>query len=114
MKTAVQILTETRELLSVRKRWTQRQMAKDYYGKSTLVHDKNAKCWCLLGAVFKNMGSTPQRLITPFLKRAIAMEGDRPALSIVRFNDTPTRKHEDILRVLDRAIELAKKEETSP
>jgi hypothetical protein len=41
------------ELLCDESKWTKGALARDKFGNSIHPHDKNAVCWCLLGATSK-------------------------------------------------------------
>lgn len=113
----IDILKGTRELLSDPARWTKGQFARNKKGSDTYSTSGDAVCWCVQGALRKiyNDDASPIILAAQLIERALPADlvsgannaGKDP---IVVFNDDPNTKHEDVLRVLDKAIELAAKE----
>lgn len=125
MNSTTQQLLEIRELLSVPERWfkgsyagvtidgvkisineaiSEGKLEQEHCFQS--YHSK-ADCWCLLGANtkvhdpeigFSNWGTMLKRAIYDLSNHRMIHE----------FNDDPLTTHADVLRVLDRAIELSK------
>lgn len=117
----IDILKGTRELLSDPARWTKGQFARDKGGFVTRLTSNDAVCWCVRGAILKTYDDHGLffldlfYLSTRLIERALPADlvskskedGKDP---IVDFNDDPNTTHEDVLKVLDKAIELAAKE----
>lgn len=92
-------LEKIRALLSEPSKWTQGCMARNPFGV-TLSNPEHpeATCWCLVGAVVK---------ITPALEREqvlIALQREHGFPSAVQWNDSPFRKHHEVLSLLDKLI----------
>lgn len=82
------------ELLADPSKWTQGVMARDAQGNEVSPQDENAICFCLLGALEKCNYEHKQHL----LYRVLRVEYDE--YSIVSFNDSPRRTHEEVLNLL--------------
>lgn len=106
MKTTVQILEEARELLSDESRWTQGVVARTMDGKPTLVENKEAVCFCSLGAI----GKQSDRYSSLEVKAVRTLQ-QVVGNGVSCFNDAPERKHSEILEAFDKAIKLAKEQE---
>jgi hypothetical protein len=96
MKTVKIYLLATRELLNTPKSWTQGAYARDKRGASVGSHHPQAISWCLSGATYK-IGAP--YITQDSIRRSIGPHG------IAKFNDHPDRTHQDILNLLDKAIE---------
>lgn len=100
-----EVLIQARELISDERRWTVRSLARDKYGNSVPVSSPGATCWCSAGALSRvilengNNDATVYTRIKDLLRKAISGE------SYVAFNDS--RTHEEVLKMFDKAIELA-------
>ncbi|QIG70708.1 hypothetical protein EVB91_157 [Rhizobium phage RHph_I1_18] len=116
-------LINVRELLSEEDRWTQGSGARTEKGFSTIASSVEAACFCMIGAIDRVVYGPSQVpfFIPPHEKILEAVETqkkiakviesgidhDRASAweTIVYFNDHDTRKHSDVLNILDRAIE---------
>lgn len=83
------------ELLADRKNWTQGAYALNGEGFITLPRDKDAVCWCMVGAIAKCYPDFNER------KAAKCKVLNFLSGSIVEFNDNHT--HEEVLAVLKEA-----------
>lgn len=90
----LETLQEMRDLLSDEGRWTQGENARDYLGRQVLAKDKEAVCWCLVGAAFKvsNARGTADKAL-----RALKL-----VENVATFNDRSS--HSEVLQLLDKAI----------
>ena len=101
MKTTLEILRDTRELLTEPHAWTQGEFARDRHYRTVPFRSRFAVCWCLTGAVSASCSGSN------WVFQAI--EAANPHIeSLTDWNDSPDRKHEEVLAALDRTI---KKEE---
>ena len=104
------VLEDVRALLSDRGAWVQGDFAVSKDGTPTPLSCSSACAWCLIGALHK--------VTQPFnceddsnayhaIHLAIREETGSGISDIVDFNDHPSTTHADVLRVLDRAIEIS-------
>jgi hypothetical protein len=106
MNAVKEILIGTRELLAAPESWTKNVFARDASGTKVCTSDLRAVCWCLKGAM--SVAATAHGLIddfTPLTDAEMLLEkllGDRP---VAPWQDEPERTHEEVLALLDRAIE---------
>ena len=97
-----QIITNTKQLLSDPERWTKNTSARDVNGNMVAAKDDAARCWCFFGAV---------RVSTDNFGEAISVASilcdylPDDHWSLPHFNDSRKTKHEDVIGVLDRALE---------
>jgi hypothetical protein len=103
--TAVESIKAIKELLSDPKRWTKERYARDSFGNSVDVSSPSACCWCLAGACIK----IGDGLAYAYIYKAINSQGTHQ--SVTYYNDNGFRTHQEILEMLDLAIEKAKKME---
>ena len=94
--------------------WTQNDFAQQANGLGCAFGSTLAVCWCLHGALitecffapaaFQSADEQP-RLQLEVLRYVDAAAGVRnTGLTLVGWNDTPGRQHDDVLAVLDKAI----------
>lgn len=112
-------LIKVRELLAPRDQWTQGTFARAADGRPVQSASPDATCWCLLGATHKVCGGNTAPL-TAETKAALtrtlwAMRGypdveDTLSPELTDFNDRPRmgRNHEEVLALIDTAIEATK------
>ena len=113
MKSVKQGLIET--LSIVEQGWTQGALARDKNGRAETLYSLHACEWCLMGAIDKMRRhvddweyaakrTTYQHAIIKALRRV------NPKLQnpdcVARWNDDGTRKKEDVIVLLSKAIEL--------
>ncbi len=112
LMTGKQVLQDARKLLTDPDHWTQGVDARTNEGISCSIFSKNARCFCLSGALYK-AALRDDGMITfdPALEHA--MNRVRAAISIKGFganipffNDYNGRTHAEVIEVLDKAIEL--------
>jgi len=107
-RTRKTVLTKVLALLRTPEQWTQGTPARDADGNPVLCNSRDAKSFCLVGALYRaadgQYAGAHDGARTLLTKAIIAI--DR-TWSIVTFNDDPTTRHADVLRVLRRAIRMA-------
>lgn len=97
--TALEILTQARELLSNKARWTQGVYARNEEGKEVMSVDKDALCWCAIGAIKKASKLT-------WIGNEATNYLFRVRTDPVKVNDV--LGYEATMEMFDDAIELAK------
>ena len=126
MKTTVQILEEAKALIDTPEKWVQGAYASYQPGRvesgdfnqAHMPMEAGATCFCIKGALARTDGVNmePYYVVSedhPTLKKALRFV--EAALSpqwygeIAKFNDAETTKHADVMDVLDKAIELARR-----
>jgi hypothetical protein len=105
MKTALEVLTDARALISDPKHWAQGWFARDMLGGAVDARSPSAECFCALGALGRAMGrhfmDVTGHPAVEILRSVL------PIQDISRFNDT--HSHGEILDAFDRAIDAARK-----
>lgn len=101
-------LVQVRELLSDPRRWIQGWDAKNAEGMGEFPDDAHAVCWCLDGALGKVTVTADGCFTGRNYDKARGVLGDILQArfgdrSVITFNDT--HKHEEVLSLLDEAIE---------
>lgn len=105
-----QVLREARALIATPDKWTQcGGYVADSNGVPSALGDTEACKFCVLGALFSVDG---HRSGGAALVMAMP-PGRRSHWDVVRFNDSPFTKHEDILALYDRAIAMVDAEEAT-
>jgi len=104
--TTVEILEAARDLIANPARWTQGDFARDEGGVGVNADNGDAVCWCAVGGVRKVAESIGE-LYEPniLLDRASGELYPESESNVVWVNDR--LGHDAVLRVYDRAIELA-------
>jgi hypothetical protein len=101
-----QILIKARELLADERNWTKGAAARDAQGNETDVDSEEAVCFCVLGAIRHITDRVIQNSMDRLLLDVVAeVTGTRDYVHL--YNDDPSTTHSDILKFLDRAIQLA-------
>lgn len=116
-----EILTQARKLIENEENWTHYNLARDPSSKPVDPTSPDAVCFCSVGAVAK-VTNTPykpendQRVYNcgpvRLLSKAVGILTDFDWETIWIYNDNATSSHESILAVFDKAIELAKAQES--
>jgi len=123
---AQRVLRRMRELIA--QNWCQGSMAKNSDGISVGPEKRYAESWCLLGANYRARfeimkGGPPRNVYQDptfrFLSRSVdsvwqGMETNRNSgygSNMTMFNDAKDRTQEDVLAVIDGALEEAAREE---
>lgn len=102
--TPVDVLRQARELITDSERWTQNEFARDFRGTAVSPRSELAVCWCAMGAVSR-VGDNKFWLRVE-TKRYLEIASQELFETFPeRVNDT--LGHEAVLRMYDRAIELA-------
>lgn len=101
MSDALEQLRAARSLLADPAAWTRETYARDRYGDPVHSAFEEAACWCAYGAL-ERQGASGNSEASEYLRRA----------ALVLFDSWPAcvnddRGHEAVLRMYDRAIELA-------
>ena len=100
-----QIITDMKELLSDPDHWTKGAYAR--YGKDQAPiwpNHRSAKCFCLGGALIRLTRNTIECTAVADLLRGQIRHGKK-YYTIPLFNDAPETTHEDVIGVLDKALE---------
>ena len=132
MSTMVDLLSRTRSLVA--RGWTQKADARDEDGKAMRVYYEGATCWCLSGAI---IAASPDRTLEKHQARYLLWRAGRvlgypmdrdlafkreanPKLDfdedrlyrwvLEDFNDQEGRTQDEVLALLDKALEIANKE----
>lgn len=113
MKTAVEILTEARDLIAQPGKWSQGWLAKNSSGHDCASDDPDAGSFCLLGAIERVIGTTTDRewsegesvLFHNAVRLVESVTGEE---YVSVWNDDPTRTQEEVVQAFSKAIEIAK------
>lgn len=111
-----EIFTKAREILDSPEKWTRGVFARDLSGRPTTIEEGCS--FCVLGAVLsaKGIRDSSDGLIyeteAGLLRKVIRKLKNRP-IFVDEYNDDPDTTYEDVIILLDAAIELARKEEES-
>ena len=110
------ILRGARELLSDPKHWARGYSARKANGDACRSRDKEAVCWCVMGAIGKSMATVldfdkkedvvVQALDTLYFSEVFERNIYREYRKLVTLNDNPLTTHSDILRWLDKRISI--------
>lgn len=118
IKSTSNILKEAKKVISDPNRWTKEAYAKTATGHRTDPNSPRAHCYCISGAVRKviGLGTLPSYLqdtrndqyyrVMKILDIAAASTAFKTA-NVIAFNDLERTSHEDMMQVIDLAIELA-------
>lgn len=94
-----ELIREAKEIISDPKRHTKYEYARDAAGNSVDNFSTNAVAFCSIGVcryVAMKRGMAPRRLLR-------ALENHVPSGKIVAYNDSPFRKHADIVALFTAA-----------
>lgn len=106
-------LRELRKLLEDPRRWTKGTFARNIEGFEVSASNPDAVCWCLEGAIAKIVGDeiaasdegsifyTPLFNVIAACLSTAEIEGS----GIAGFNDAEDTTHQDVLNLLDGALE---------
>lgn len=92
--------------------WTTRQTARNSRGEGVSVYDPTACSFCVLGAVWRvggyvsPLGGDMEELVRRVIRARVPLGNHAPGT----YNDAEGRTKEEVLSVIDEAIELAKAE----
>jgi hypothetical protein len=108
-----EIYVKVKELLSTREKWTTGAFAKDLYGTPVGYTSENACSFCLRGALNKVCSRTVFSDEIPSLyetiKSKLGFEISTYPIGLATFNDS--RTYEEMIEVLDEAIEMTKEQQ---
>lgn len=93
-----QHLKAVKSLLSDKRRWTQKHLARNEEGWPVVPLSSNANCWCLLGALCKTRLEQNVDADSDAYTTLLRCAG-KPLAS---FNDSAT--HEEVLELVEKAI----------
>lgn len=106
MKTS-EMLEKAKAVIADPSHWTQGWFAKDAAGRDTFSLRSDAVCWCSMGALNKaGFGPWGETFAIAFEAALVEIGYDG---GIASYNDNHT--HEEVMKVWDRAIQLAKEDE---
>lgn len=97
----LQILTNTKARIN--SGWCQNYWAKDEKGHCCSYENPNACSFCINGAVLKSRTSPDIDVYDVF--RHIRRAGNIPSMGIPLWNDNPNRTKEEVIALLDKAIQ---------
>ena len=98
------ILIGARELISDKTNWVRKVYALDNLGREVTPTNENACKWCSYGAIYKIAGGVDYPARHKLRQASSILYGDTP----VGVNDY--QSHADVIKMFDKAIELARKE----
>ena len=111
---AVEVLEQAKALIINPKNWLQGTSAIDQQGNNVTPKDKTAICWCALGAIGAVCGTERPRGVgrktVRLLDKASGVSSPNLNRDSAYYNDT--HSHDEVMAMFDRAIELAKLEDT--
>lgn len=113
MMNTIEILSAVKSKIAKPENWTQNAYARDAGGIEVNPTSENAYSFCLIGAftatgIARSDTSKAKELLAQAISENLRPNEQIIAGFISPFNDR--RDHGDIIRVLDRAIELASNE----
>lgn len=100
MPTAIDILNQARFLIE--KGWTQGAPARTARGRVVLAHDRTARCFCLVAALYwaaDLIGADARQQNRAYMALKRLIKG-----SLSGWNDEEGRTREEVLALIDRAI----------
>lgn len=113
MAAQAEILKAARALIEDRIRWTQHTYARGKSGRPVYPEQRSAVSWCALGAICKVTDTNPLRSDYPVAVEYLRRSAEEIGFTSVELvNDG--RFHSTVLRMFDRAIELAEQADTHP
>ena len=98
-----EILTKARDILTPEGAWIQFYPALDVRGNSRDPEDRRASCWCLVGALERAAYDSSDPESDPE-GAMFALQAALGRDALAAWNDAPSRTHEEVLQLLDRAI----------
>lgn len=108
-----EVIINAKALIATPDKWTQRAPARDANGIREDPLDDRAVCFCIMGALLKASQKVSGGYNRRSFYESISIFDKIPEIpiSIPVFNNSPGRKHEEVLELFDKAIALAQKEE---
>ena len=104
MKPEHQVLIDARKLIEKPETWTQGALYRNGDGKACYFSNPtDVVCYCMLGAL--SAASDDSGPSSPYARSYDVLTSFMEGMSVTEFNDTKGRKHIDVLRALDAAIE---------
>lgn len=106
-------LIKAKALIDTPEKWTKDAFQRDAYGTAQ-CQDEKATCYCSIGAIgAASRGQDAIRVVvraTNMLWFALS-ELKLNFNTVIQFNDYASTTHEQVMKLFDRAVELAKKGE---
>lgn len=100
----IELLQRVRKRIRDPKRWTQNAIARNYSGAPVWPENQSAVCWCVVGAIVREVYESGERDWYTADKIAdILHHNQMRRSSLIDFNDSHT--HEEVLAIIDRAIQ---------
>ena len=109
MSRVANVLKAARAKIASEELWTKDTYARNRSGYPCVPTSPDAVVWCALGALY--FISDSRWTMDKEAVRLLEEQLPREFKNIVRYNDYPDTKHEDVLDLYDRAIHTAKKAE---
>lgn len=110
----IELLKKAREIISKPENWTKNSFAKDAYGCSTMITNKEAVCFCSIGAVrraldvldYPDDGEVTYHSAIDRLRQFVHTSNRNTGswATLAGYNDHADRTHTDILAMFDKAI----------
>lgn len=95
----IELIKKARNKIYFKKHWTQGAAAKNKDGEVVEVHDRNAVCWCAMGALVVVCPTERHfRSIRDIIYEVIC------AKSIININDQ--KGHAAVIRIFNKAIKI--------
>lgn len=108
MKSTLQILQETRTLLSDKTKWAKGTLAFNGRGQAVAPNDPSATKWCLMGGISLICGAEWHAQTMDLVYAALRAQIDPSEFTSLSglgsWNDKSETTHELILQTLDKAI----------
>ncbi len=89
--------------------WCQGASARDASGNKSDPESPNAASFCVFGAMHEREGPYASDRARELIRRVLGAKLGDGAIAI--YNDTPGRTKEEVLALVDKAINLAKEDE---
>ena len=108
----LEVLECMKDLLARPERWTQHVDARTQDGIPVEPRSVTAHQWCLIGALRRSAENAREDTVRAieYILRGLVMQEEPAMETIWEYNDAPRRSHEDIVRILDRAIARARRD----
>lgn len=97
-----EILKAAKDKIGTPERWTKNTGARDSRNVPCNPSERNAVCWCSLGAVSCVTGN-----LYDFHKAATLLDEVLLEYAVPTFNDHPSTTHADVMALFDKAIAAA-------
>lgn len=95
----IELIKKARNKIYFKKHWTQSAIARNKDGKVVEVHDRNAVCWCVMGALI--VVCPTQWHFESIIDTIYKVTGTN---SIIYINDR--KGHAAVIRIFNKAIKI--------